>query len=37
QNSRLAGGIVWQSGGVVYGAAGALNEADLMSIANSVR
>jgi hypothetical protein len=37
QASRLAGGIVWQTGGIVYAVGGALNEADLLSIATSVR
>jgi hypothetical protein len=37
QNTRIAGGVVWQAGGVVYAAGGPLNEGDLMAIASSLR
>jgi hypothetical protein len=37
RNSSLAGGIVWQRDGIVYATGGALNEAELTSIASSVR
>jgi hypothetical protein len=37
QRNRLAGGILWQNGGIIYAVGGALNESDLMNIAASVR
>ena len=36
-NSRISGGIVWQRDGIVYAAAGALNESELLTLAGSVR